>query len=76
MLCSPYSVRLSTTPNKIVTADSDSTLLFNIVRNYRQCGQLNSIQSCYSAGLQFLAMFGIPLLVGAYVKQIVMLSRI
>ena len=36
--------------HNVVTPDSDSTILFNVVDNYEQCGQHNIVQSYYTAG--------------------------
>jgi hypothetical protein len=41
MLCCPYCSQLSTILNNIVTPDSGSTILFNIVDNCEQRGQQN-----------------------------------
>ena len=41
MLCCPHCSQLSTILNNIVTPDSGSTILFNIVDNCEQRGQQN-----------------------------------
>ena len=45
MLCYPHCSQLSTMLNNIVTPDSGSTILFNIVDKCEQCGQHNIVQS-------------------------------
>ena len=59
MLCCPHCLQLSTILFSIVTPDSDSAILFNIVDNCEQCGQHNFVQSCYTAGSEFLGMYGL-----------------
>ena len=39
MFCSPHCSRLSPTLNSIVTPNSVSTIVFNVVDNYEQCVQ-------------------------------------
>ena len=41
MSCCPHFPQLSTMLNNIVTPDSGSTILFNIVDKCEQCGQQN-----------------------------------
>jgi hypothetical protein len=42
--------------NNIVTPDSGSTTLINIVVSYEQRGQQNIVQSCLAAGSAFFAV--------------------
>ena len=46
VLCGPHCSQLSTILNNIVTPDSGSTILFNIVDKCEQCGPHNIVQSC------------------------------
>ena len=38
------------------TPDLGSTILFNVVDNCEQCGLHNFVQSCYTAGSEFLGV--------------------
>ena len=52
MFCCLHCSQLSTILNNIVTPDSGSTILFNIVDKCEQRGQQNIVQSCMlSSGL-------------------------
>jgi hypothetical protein len=55
MLCGPHCSQLSTILNNIVTPESGSTILFNIVDKCEQCGPQNIVQSCFAryAGLNY-----------------------
>jgi hypothetical protein len=57
MFCSPHCSQLSTILNNIVTPDSGSTILFNIVYKCEQRGQQNIVQSCWAAGSAFIAVY-------------------
>ena len=61
MLCCARCSQLSTIIFTIVTPDSGSTILFNIVDNCEQCGQQNIVQSCYTAGTEFRRVHTSPL---------------
>jgi hypothetical protein len=56
MFCCPHCSWLSTTLNNIVTPDSGSTILFNIVDKCEQRGQQNIVQSCWAGGSAFFAV--------------------
>jgi hypothetical protein len=57
MLCCPHCSQLSTILNNIVTPDSGSTVLFNIVDKCEQRGQQNIVQSCWATGSAFFAVY-------------------
>jgi hypothetical protein len=59
MLCCPHCLQLSTILNNIVTPDSGSTILLNIVDKCEQRGQQNIVQSCWAAGSAFFAVYSI-----------------
>ena len=57
MVCGRHCSQLSTIMFNIVTPDPGSTVLFHIVDNYEQCGQQNNVQSWYTTGSEFLAVY-------------------
>jgi hypothetical protein len=57
MFCCPHCSQLSTILNNIVTPDSGSTTLFNIVDKCEQRGQQNIVQSCWATGSAFFAVY-------------------
>ena len=48
---------MSTVLFSVVIPDLDTTILFHIVDNCEQCGQINIVQSCYTASSEFLGVY-------------------
>jgi hypothetical protein len=59
MFCCPHCSQLSTILNNIVTPDSGSTILFNIVDKCEQRWQQNIVQACFQQHCYRLAFFAV-----------------